>query len=119
MDLEIIVIIGGIYNLGFLIFHLLFWKIFNWKRELRLLNTIDKSTIQVLNLSLTFVFLILAYISIFHSNDLITTSLGKALLLAEKDSWREQRRSLAPCILLLLLLLLLLIYILIYTLFIK
>jgi hypothetical protein len=80
MELESYIIIGGIYNLGLVIFHLLFWKIFNWKKGLRLLNSVDRNTIQVLNIFLTLVFFIFGYISIFHSSELISTKLGITLL---------------------------------------
>ena len=80
MELDSYIIIGGIYNLGLVIFHLLFWKIFNWKKGLRLLNSVDRNTTQVLNIFLTLVFFIFGYISIFHSSELISTKLGITLL---------------------------------------
>ena len=87
MNSEIYIIIGGIYTLGFLIFHLLFWKVFNWKKGLRLLNEIDKSTMQVLNISLTFVFFIFSYISIFYPDDLISTDLGLSIIILISIFW--------------------------------
>lgn len=42
---------------------------------------------QVVNLSLTFVFIIFAYISLAHSNDLLTTPLGKSLLIFMALFW--------------------------------
>ncbi len=80
MDIETYIIIGGVYNLGLVIFHLLFWKIFNWKKGLRLLSSVNRNTIQVLNIFLTLVFLFFGYISIFHSNELTSTNLGISLL---------------------------------------
>ena len=87
MKSDIYIIIGGIYTFGFLVFHLLFWKIFNWKKGLRLLNPVDKSTIQVLNISLSFIFFIFAFISLFHKNDLISTDLGSSILLLISIFW--------------------------------
>ena len=80
MEIKTYIIIGGIYNLGLVIFHLLFWKIFNWKKELRLLNSVNRNTIQVLNIFLTLVFLFFGYISIFHAGELSSTNLGITLL---------------------------------------
>ena len=80
MDKETYIIIGGVYNLGLVVFHLLFWKIFNWKKELRLLNSVNRNTIQVLNMFLALVFLFFGYISIFHANELTSTNLGISLL---------------------------------------
>jgi hypothetical protein len=80
MEIKTYIIIGGVYNLGLVIFHLLFSKIFNWKKELRLLNSINRNTIQVLNIFLTLIFLFFGYISIFHTNELTSTNLGISLL---------------------------------------
>lgn len=85
--LEKVVLLGGIYHIGFIIFHLFFWKIFNWDVTLRKLNSIDKSTIQVLNISLTFVFTIFAYLSINYSAELVSTKLGLSILLFISLFW--------------------------------
>jgi len=80
MDAKTYIIIGGIYNLGFVIFHLLFWKMFNWKKQLRLLNIVKKGAIQIMNLCLILLFLYFSYISFFHTGELFNNSLGKATL---------------------------------------
>lgn len=85
--LEKVVLLGGIYHIGFIIFHLFFWKIFNWDVTLRKLNSIDRSTIQVLNISLTFVFTIFAYLSINYSAELVSTKLGLSILLFISLFW--------------------------------
>ena len=75
-----IILLGGFYNLAFAVFHLLFWKIFKWNKELKRMNYINGNILQILNLSLTFVFIIFAYISLLYTNELISTQLGKVLL---------------------------------------
>lgn len=87
MNTETVIIIGGIYHVLFIVFHLFFWKIFNWDVSLRKLNSIDKSTIQVLNISLTFVFAIFAYLSLNYSADLASTKLGLSILLFISLFW--------------------------------
>ena len=87
MSINTVLLIGGLYHLGFVLFHLMFWKIFNWKRELRLLNVINRGVMQILNLCLTFVFFIFAYISIFHANELQTTGIGRSLLVFISIFW--------------------------------
>ena len=82
-----LLIAGGVFNLAFAIFHLLFWRIFNWKTELRKLDLMNSAIMQVLNLCLTFCFLIFAYISFFHLEELLTTSIGKALLAGITIFW--------------------------------
>ena len=42
MDNTNIIFLCGIYSTGFVIFHLFFWKILNWKTELQKLGKINK-----------------------------------------------------------------------------
>ena len=81
------IMIGGVYNLGFAIFHLMFWRIFRWKKDLSRLTFINRSVMQILNLCLTFVFLLMAYISFFNTSELIQTNLGKTLLVGFSLFW--------------------------------
>jgi len=84
---EFIILIGGIYNLGFAIFHLFFWRLFQWKKDLPKLTFINRSVMQILNLCLTFVFLLMAYISFFYVSELRQTNLGKTLLIGFSLFW--------------------------------
>jgi len=85
--MELIVKTGGIYNIALVIFHLLFWRIFNWKEDLQSLSFLNRSIMQVLNLCLTFVFVIFAYISLAHTNELLSTPLGRTLLILMATFW--------------------------------
>ena len=87
MNSEIVIFIGGIYHICFIVFHVFFWKIFDWDVSLRRLNSVDKSTIQVLNISLTFVFAIFAYLSLTYSAELASTKLGLSILLFISLFW--------------------------------
>jgi hypothetical protein len=84
---ETTIMIGGVYNLGFAIFHLMFWRIFRWKKDLSRLTFINRSVMQILNLCLTFMFLVIAYVSFFHSSELVQTNLGKTLLVGFSLFW--------------------------------
>ena len=84
---KILLIIGGIYNLGFGVFHLMFWRIFRWKRDLVKLNFVNRGIMQILNLCLTFMFFVMAYVSFFHMADMLETSLGRAMLIAISLFW--------------------------------
>ena len=84
---ELLLTIGGIYNLGFAIFHLLFWKIFKWKKDLASLTHVNRSVMQILNLRLIYVFLVMAYVSFVFQMDLTTTKLGQTLLMAFSLFW--------------------------------
>lgn len=84
---EILIIAGGIYTVGLIFFHLLFWRIFKWPETLATLNYVNKATMQVLNISITFIFVIFAYVSFAHTNELLDTQLGKSLLVFISILW--------------------------------
>jgi hypothetical protein len=83
----IAIIVGGIFNVSFAVFHLFFWRLFDWKHDLASLSFINRQVMQVLNLCLAFAFLIFAYISLFHTTALMHTNLGQALLLLISLFW--------------------------------
>jgi len=80
MKSETAVMIGSLFNLGFAVFHIFFWKLFHWRKDLASLTVINRGVMQILNLCLTFAFLIFAYISAFHTAEMTSTALGRALL---------------------------------------
>ena len=79
--MKTLIIIGGFLWLGFFVFHVLFWKLFDWKNDLESLNATNKAVMQVLNLCLMLVMLLFSYVSIFHTTELLSTSLGKTILI--------------------------------------
>ncbi|MDR2188554.1 MAG: hypothetical protein LBE62_10970 [Azonexus sp.] len=87
LDAKTWVLIGGIFNLAFAIFHLLFWRIFGWKNELARLSFINRAIVQVLNLCLTFVFIIFSYLSLARSEELLSTALGRSILVLIAVFW--------------------------------
>jgi hypothetical protein len=87
MDSYIAIKIGGFYQIAFLVFHAMFWRLFKWKRELPKLNHINGAIMQVLNLCLMFCFLVFGYVSLFHTSELITSAIGRVLLLFMALFW--------------------------------
>jgi hypothetical protein len=84
---ETLLFIGGFYNLAFAIFHIMFWKIFRWKRSLRRLLPQNRAIMQVLNIRLIYIFFVFAYISVFHQEGLISTQLGKVIIIVISLFW--------------------------------
>lgn len=84
---EILVVAGGVYTVSLIVFHILFWHIFKWPKTLETLNSVNRSTMQVLNISITFIFFIFAYISFAHTSELLNTPLGNALLVLISCLW--------------------------------
>lgn len=75
-----LIYIGAFYCLALAAFHLAFWKLFDWKHELPKLKPVNRGVLQVLNLRLTYVLLVVAFISFFFADDLLNTNLGKVIL---------------------------------------
>jgi len=71
--------VGGIYNLLFAVFHLLFWWIFDWKNDLASLTPINRAIMQVINLCLTFVFSIFGVLSLAYPFQMLQAGLGRTL----------------------------------------
>jgi len=87
MTPEAIVLFCAIFNFIFGIFHLFFWKLFDWKNQLSKLSIINQAVVPVLNLCLTFVFAIFSFLLFFHSQEIISTSLGHSLLVLIALFW--------------------------------
>ena len=85
--MELLIKLGGVYNIALVIFHLLFWRLFDWKNDLRKLSFLNRAIMQVLNLSLSFAFIIFSYISLVHTNELLSTALGHSLLILMLLFW--------------------------------
>ncbi len=78
---------GGVFHLALAVFHLFFWRIFRWKEDLASLTRVNRAIVQILNLCLTFLFFVMAYVSFFHSAELISTSLGRTILASITLFW--------------------------------
>lgn len=82
-----LIIAGGIFNLGFAVFHLFFWKLFRWKKELASVSRLNRNIFQIINLCLTFMIFFMAYVSFCHLSELLDTGLGNALLIGFSLFW--------------------------------
>lgn len=80
MDAETLVRLAGIHSLGFAAFHLAFWRLFDWKRELRKVALPTRAVTQILNLRLTYVFLGAGAACFVFTDQLLRTPLGRAML---------------------------------------
>ncbi len=82
MRAETLILLAGIYTSVLAVFHLTFWRIFRWKGQLAHLHPVNRGVMQVLNLCLTFLFFVVAYLCFFHAGELVGTALGRTLLAA-------------------------------------
>jgi hypothetical protein len=87
MSADTRIILGRIFNFAFAVFHLLFWRIFEWKHSLAGLTFINRQIVQILNGCLCVVFLAFTCFSLFYTRELLQTSLGHAMLLFMAGFW--------------------------------
>ncbi len=84
---NIILSIAGFYCIAFAILHLSFWKIFHWKADLQRLTDVNRAIMQVLNLCLTFVFLVIGFAVLLYQPDFLGTKLGAFILISMAIFW--------------------------------
>ena len=80
MSAEKLAAASGVYHIGIAIFHLAFWRLFGWHTALRKLDRVNAAIMQVLNLRLTWLFLVFATIALVYPGELVATPIGKGLL---------------------------------------
>ena len=78
---------GGVYHILLALFHLMFWGLFRWREQLERLHPVNRAIMQVLNIRLTYLFVVFALISLFFPADLLETNLGRVLTLALAVFW--------------------------------
>lgn len=79
--MKAMLITGGILNGLLAVFHMMFWKMFNWKESLQSLDNLQRAVMQVLNIHLILAFILFAYLSLFKIEDMISTGAGRIIML--------------------------------------
>lgn len=87
MNAKRLVQIGGVINLLFAVFHLSFWKLFNWGQSLASLSPDDRAVMQVLNIHTAYVLMVFLILSLAFSNEIITTKLGRMVGMGIAGFW--------------------------------
>lgn len=75
------------YNVALALFHLGFWRMFRWSEELPKLHPANRGVMQVLNIMLTFVFLLMAGLQLLLTDEMAGSALGRALLAGMMFFW--------------------------------
>ena len=78
---SLFLICGAIINILGGIFHFLFWYLFNWKATLASLDWMNRNIMLMLNYCLGAFFFLLGILLIVLRKEVLTSLLGKALLL--------------------------------------
>lgn len=87
MDKTMLIYGCGIYSLFFALFHLSFWKIFRWDKELKKLHPVNSAVMQILNLRIIHLLFFVAFLCFFYPQSLYNTELGKVLLVGFSLFW--------------------------------
>jgi len=85
--MQILIVAGGIHSLLFALFHCLFWQKLNWKKALACLDATNNAVLQILNLRIIFIFFFHTYLCLFHTVALLTSSIGRVLLVGSAMFW--------------------------------
>lgn len=85
--MTIVLMLCGIYSFGFALFHIGFWQFFNWPKEVKSLNVVNKGILQTLNVQLIWVFVMVGTICFAFPEELITTGTGKLFLGGNAMFW--------------------------------
>ena len=87
VKIQYFIYLGGIFHLIWALFDSSWPWLFNWKKALSSLDDFHRVLLPILSQLLVVVYLGFAYISFFHTTELITTGLGNTLLLFVSIYW--------------------------------
>ena len=87
MNVITMLTICGIYNLFLAIFHISFWKVFNWNETLDKGTKANKIVTQIMNIQLIYLFLFMAFVYLFYGDELSDSIIGKIILIGYSGFW--------------------------------
>ena len=87
MTIEILLYIGAVYHLAWALFDFFWPKIFDWENTLASLDDIQRILPPLTSRMLVVLYLGIAYISLFHTKDLLVTDLGGTVLVFVSVYW--------------------------------
>ena len=75
-----VIYLAGVYNISLALFHLLFWKLFDWRKDLLRLSHANKAIMQIFNVQMIYYFLFVAVVCFWLPSELTFSKLGKVFL---------------------------------------
>src|SRR5262249_28111993 len=79
--------LAGLFDLAFAVFHVGFWRLFGWPARLRLLDSINRPLLPVMNIALILLFLTLGSALITEPDAASTTDFGRRILIGMSIFW--------------------------------
>ncbi len=73
--------VGGGLNILTAVFHAMFWKMYDWPESLEGISDMQQGIMQVLNIHCGLAIAFFGYVSLFHTDELLNSKIGKLLLL--------------------------------------
>lgn len=77
----------GFYNIVLVVFHIGFWKIFNWKKTLVQGTKANAIATQIMNIQLIYLFFFMAILFFVFPNKLLHSEIGNFMLLGYAGLW--------------------------------
>lgn len=87
MDKTMLMYGCGIHSLFFAIFHIGFWQLFRWKKDLKNLSSVNRAVMQILNLRIIHLLFFIAFLCFYYPQPLYATELGNAVLVGFSLFW--------------------------------
>jgi hypothetical protein len=78
---------AGVFDIALAAFHLSFWRVFNWPGSLVQSGTINRGVTQILNLAVTYFFVLSGLVCLLYPSELGATALGRFWLAAMAGFW--------------------------------
>ena len=85
--MKVLILFCGLYNIVFALFHMVFWRLFNWSDDLKKLSFANRGIMQILNIQLIFYFLFVAVVCFAFPLELVETKFGNVFLLGNSLFW--------------------------------
>jgi hypothetical protein len=87
MTIEILLYVGAAFHLAWAVFDFFWPQIFDWKNTLASLDDVQRILPPLTSRLLVVLYLGIAYISLFHTEELLVTDLGRAVLIFVSVYW--------------------------------
>ena len=81
------ILAAGVFNGVLAAFHISFWRLFNWPRSLSDSGNVNRGVTQILNLAITYLFVLCALMCFLYPAELAMTALGRFWLVAMSGFW--------------------------------
>lgn len=80
-------LVGGILNFLFALFHISFPWLFSWSEDLQTITHVNQAILYTFHAVMVLVLVVFAYLSLFHRDELLSTHLGRIVLFMIGAVW--------------------------------